>query len=94
MLLCVTIQASFARRTNSCRRGTNVFWAPGILTIFHHWTPAGSLRTAPFPAHHQVEQQIKDLRGKSERRGILIGVWDEREVPDELWSGYLGEDAP
>jgi arylsulfatase A-like enzyme len=40
------------------------------------------------------EQQIKDSRGKSERRGILIGVWDESEVSDELWSRYLGEDAP
>jgi len=27
--------------------------------------------------------------GKAERRGILIGVWDEAEIPAELWSGYL-----
>ena len=40
------------------------------------------------------EQQIKDSRGKSERRGILIGVWDERDVPAELWSRYLGEEKP
>jgi hypothetical protein len=32
------------------------------------------------------------MRGKSQRRGILIGVWDESDVPDELWSQYLGED--
>jgi arylsulfatase A-like enzyme len=38
------------------------------------------------------EQQIKASRGKSQRRGILIGVWDEAEIAPELWSGYLGED--
>jgi hypothetical protein len=37
------------------------------------------------------ERQIRDRRGKSERRGILIGVWDEGDVPAELWSQYLGE---
>jgi arylsulfatase A-like enzyme len=37
------------------------------------------------------EQQIKASRGKSQRRGILIGVWDEAEIAPELWSGYLGE---
>jgi arylsulfatase A-like enzyme len=37
------------------------------------------------------EQQIKAARGRSGRRGILIGVWDESDVPDELWSGYLGD---
>jgi hypothetical protein len=31
------------------------------------------------------------MRGKVQRRGILIGVWDENELPAELWSGYLGE---
>jgi arylsulfatase A-like enzyme len=39
------------------------------------------------------EQQIKTSRGKSQRRGILIGVWDETEIAPELWSGYLGEDT-
>jgi arylsulfatase A-like enzyme len=37
------------------------------------------------------EQQMRDRRGKSQRRGILIGVWDESDVPDELWSRYLGD---
>lgn len=36
------------------------------------------------------EQQIKNMRGKAMRRGILIGVWDESEVPDELWQEYRG----
>ena len=35
------------------------------------------------------ERQIRDMRGKSRRRGILLGVWQEDEVPDELWSGYF-----
>jgi arylsulfatase A-like enzyme len=35
------------------------------------------------------EQQIDNARGKAARRGILIGVWDENDIPVELWSGYL-----
>ncbi len=36
------------------------------------------------------EKQILAARGKSTRKGILIGVWDENELPEELWSNYLG----
>lgn len=39
------------------------------------------------------ERQMKGARDKSERRGILIGVWDEGEVPQELWSKYSGHDS-
>jgi arylsulfatase A-like enzyme len=39
------------------------------------------------------EQQIRNGSGKAERRGILIGVWDEAEIPAELWSGYLRDKA-
>ena len=54
---------------------------------------AQRLGAAPLPAHHaSPTQQIRDRRGKSQRRGILIGVWDESDVPDELWSKYLGEE--
>ena len=35
------------------------------------------------------EQQIVAMRGKSTRRGILIGVWHEADIPAELWSGYV-----
>jgi arylsulfatase A-like enzyme len=38
------------------------------------------------------EAQMAAKRGKSQRRGILVGVWDESDVPGELWSRYLGED--
>jgi hypothetical protein len=34
---------------------------------------------------------IKAARGKSQRKGILVGVWDESELPAELWSRYRGE---
>ena len=37
--------------------------------------------------------QIKAKRGTSQRRGILIGVWDEADIPDELWSAYLGRNS-
>ena len=31
------------------------------------------------------EAQIKAMRGASDRKGILLGVYDEAEVPAELW---------
>jgi arylsulfatase A-like enzyme len=37
------------------------------------------------------EQQIRNMRGRAAKRGILIGVWDESDVPDEYWKGYLGD---
>jgi arylsulfatase A-like enzyme len=36
------------------------------------------------------EAQVRSLRGKAQRRGILIGVWDESDVPADLWRSYLG----
>ena len=39
------------------------------------------------------EAEIIAARGSSQRRGILIGVWDEAELPAELWRSYLGQDA-
>jgi hypothetical protein len=38
------------------------------------------------------DAQIEAMRGSSQRRGILIGVWDESDVPEELWSEYRGGD--
>jgi arylsulfatase A-like enzyme len=37
------------------------------------------------------EQQLRNARGKAARQGILIGVWDEADIPAELWSGYARE---
>ncbi len=31
-------------------------------------------------------------RGEAPRHGILIGVWDESDVPEEQWSRYLGDE--
>jgi arylsulfatase A-like enzyme len=36
------------------------------------------------------DDQIRALRGNAERRGVLIGVWDETDIDPELWRGYLG----
>lgn len=36
------------------------------------------------------DSQILAMRGKAQLRGILIGVLDERDIPEELWSSYLG----
>jgi arylsulfatase A-like enzyme len=56
-----------------------------LMTALDAWGLRLSQRTT------LSEQQVRDRRGKSQRRGILIGVWDESELPDELWSKYLGE---
>jgi hypothetical protein len=57
-----------------------------LMAALHAWGLRLSQRTT------LSEQQMRDRRGKSQRRGILIGVWDESELPAEFWSGYLGED--
>jgi arylsulfatase A-like enzyme len=36
------------------------------------------------------EAQVRGLRGRAQRRGVLIGVWDEGDVPADLWRSYLG----
>jgi len=55
-----------------------------LLTALAQWGLRVSQRTT------RSEQQIDNARGKAERRGILIGVWDEADIPAELWNGYLG----
>src|SRR5262249_7680626 len=58
-----------------------------LAAALSHW----ALRLA-----QRTTRSVDELRarlGKSERRGILIGVWDESELPEELWSGYLGEEG-
>jgi arylsulfatase A-like enzyme len=49
------------------------------------WSLRNAQRTA------LPETKAKAMRGRSMRKGILVGVWDERELPDELWSRYRGE---
>ena len=55
-----------------------------LMAALHAWGLRLSQRTT------LSEQQIRDRRGKSQRRGILVGVWDESDVPEELWSRYPG----
>jgi hypothetical protein len=31
------------------------------------------------------------MRGSAEKRGILIGVWDEGDVAPEAWAKYRGQ---
>jgi arylsulfatase A-like enzyme len=35
------------------------------------------------------EDQVKNMRGRSLRRGVVLGVWDETDVPADLWKGYF-----
>ena len=52
--------------------------------VLHEWGLRFSQRTT------RSEQQLVNMRGRSQRKGILIGVWDEADIPAELWSGYPG----
>jgi len=54
-----------------------------LMAALAQWGLRVSQRTT------RSEQQIDNARGKAARRGILIGVWDENDIPAELWSGYL-----
>ena len=56
-----------------------------LATALAEWALRPSQRTT------RSDAEIKAMRGKSQRRGILIGVWDETDIPDELWSAYLGD---
>lgn len=38
------------------------------------------------------EEQVKGMRGRSLRRGVILGVWDEGDVPEELWRGYFPDE--
>jgi len=59
-----------------------------LMAALNAWGLRLSQRTT------RSEEQIRQSRGKSQRRGILIGVWDETDVPGELWARYQGEREP
>ena len=48
------------------------------------WSLRQSQRTT------RSEAQMRGMRGGPDRRGVLIGVWDESDVAPELWAPYLG----
>jgi len=56
-----------------------------LATALHHWSLRQSQRTT------RSEAEMQAARGEAPRHGILIGVWDESDVPAELWSRYLGD---
>ena len=37
-----------------------------------------------------IRDRIQKMRGSADRRGILIGVWDEADIAPELWAKYRG----
>ena len=49
------------------------------------------LGPAAVAAHHALRAADHGNARQVAAPGILIGVWDESDVPDELWSKYLGE---
>ena len=58
-----------------------------LAAALHHWSLRQSQRTT------RSEAEMRAARGEAPRHGILIGVWDERDVPAELWSRYRGGDG-
>jgi arylsulfatase A-like enzyme len=59
-----------------------------LAAALHHWSLRQSQRTT------RSEAGMLAARGEAPRRGILIGVWDENDVPAEQWSRYLGDEKP
>jgi arylsulfatase A-like enzyme len=55
-----------------------------LAAALQHWSLRQSQRTT------RSEEEMLAARGEAARHGILIGVWDETDVPPELWRGYQG----
>ncbi|MEX0346763.1 MAG: sulfatase-like hydrolase/transferase [Rhizobiaceae bacterium] len=53
----------------------------------HSWARRPSQRTT------RSEAQLKAMRGASRRRGIMIGIYDENDVPLELTTSYRNRQA-
>ncbi|WP_225703249.1 sulfatase/phosphatase domain-containing protein [Bradyrhizobium cenepequi] len=56
-----------------------------LVAALGEWGLRPSQRTT------RSERQIIEARGRGQRKGILVGVWDETELPAELWTKYLGQ---
>jgi len=52
-----------------------------------HWTRRNSQRTT------RSNEQLKEMRTKSRGRGVVIGVYDENDIPLELTTNYRGQKA-
>ena len=58
-----------------------------LAAALHQWGLRQSQRTT------RSEAEMLAARGEAPRHGILIGIWDESELPAELWSRYRGGDT-
>jgi arylsulfatase A-like enzyme len=56
-----------------------------LAAALHGWGLRLSQRTT------RSEEEMRAGCGAAQRRGILIGAWDEGDFPDQLWSAYRGE---
>ncbi len=68
--------------------GANPAYAPIIAQMYDHlgqWARRGSQRTAI------SDEQIIASRGGSDGKGILIGVYEEVSVPDQVKAKYKGK---
>jgi len=52
------------------------------------WTRRVAQRTT------RSDAQLREMRGKSRRRGVLLGIYDENDVPLELTVKYRGRKVP
>jgi arylsulfatase A-like enzyme len=67
--------------------GADAAYAVVIQKFYGHlteWALRDAQRTT------KSDHQIIETRGKSRRRGILLGVWDESDVPEQLTVKYRG----
>jgi arylsulfatase A-like enzyme len=55
-----------------------------LATALHAWGLRQAQRTT------RSDAEISAAQGQSQRRGVLIGAWDEADFPGELWSAYRG----
>jgi len=58
-----------------------------LAAALGQWSLRQSQRTT------RSEEEMLAARGEAPRYGILVGVWDESDVPEELWSRYRGDGA-
>lgn len=74
-----------------CDLGDDPEHAQVIVAMYeklHRWARRPSQRTT------RSAEQLKAMRGKSRRRGVMIGIYDENDVPLELTVKYRDHRVP
>ena len=74
-----------------CDLGESVAHADVIEVMYDHlfkWARRQSQRTT------RSEEQLIEMRTKSRKRGVIIGVYDENDTPLELTVKYRGKKVP